>query len=240
MPGLPDMRDRETRLVSDAGRPPHWLLAVLGVCLLNAPGAAAAEANPYISFDMTVDAPASLQQAIERSLDIRSWKDFEYVTPELLDQLVEAAEHRIHDALESEGYFSAHIDMRIDTSVEPRMVRASIRPGEPARIASVAIDFAASSPPTPRSPPASNRFAPTGCCRPAPCSGKKTGRPRSPRWWPTSRRSPLPRQGCHRASRASKKTRGTSISCSRSNPARRSTSARSPSPDCNAIRPNWS
>ncbi len=146
MPGLPDMRDRETRLVRDAGRLPHWLLALLGACLLNAPGAAAAEVNPYIAFDVTVDAPASLQQAIERSLDIRSWKEFEYVTPELLDQLVEAAERRIRDALESEGYFSAHIDMRIDTSVEPRMVRASIQPGEPARIASVAIDFAAGSP----------------------------------------------------------------------------------------------
>ena len=90
---------------------------------------------------MTVEAPARLQQAIERSLDIRSWQEFDYVTPELLDQLVEAAERRIRDALESEGYFSGRIDMRIDTAVEPRMVRASIQPGEPARIASVSIAF---------------------------------------------------------------------------------------------------
>lgn len=124
-----------------AGRVPGWLPALFGACFLYAAGAFAEEANPYITFDMTVEAPARLQQAIERSLDIRSWQDFDYVTPELLDQLVEAAERRIRDALESEGYFSGRIDMRIDTAVEPRMVRASIQPGEPARIASVSIEF---------------------------------------------------------------------------------------------------
>jgi len=139
--GTSELNDRKARFGRDAGRVPGWLPALIGACFLHAAGACAAEVNPYITFDMTVEAPARLQQAIERSLDIRSWQDFDYVTPELLDQLVEAAERRIRDALESEGYFSARIDMRIDTAVEPRMVRASIQPGEPARIASVSIAF---------------------------------------------------------------------------------------------------
>ena len=141
MRGKADLNDRKARFGQDAGRVPGWLRAMIVACLLHAPGAGAEAGNPYITFDLTVEAPARLQQAIERSLDIRSWQDFPYVTPDLLDQLVEAAEQRIRDALESEGYFSAHIDMRIDTAVEPRVVRASIQPGEPARIASVSIAF---------------------------------------------------------------------------------------------------
>jgi len=116
---------------------------VLGACLLHASGAHAEDqANPYIAFDVAVDAPAPLKRVIERSLDIRSWQGFEYVTPELLEQLVEATGQRIRDTLESEGYFSGRIDLRIDTSVEPRVVRARVEPGEPARIVSVNIGFA--------------------------------------------------------------------------------------------------
>lgn len=139
--GTADLYDRKALFGRDAGRLPGWLPALLGLCILQAPGARAEQVNPYITFDVTVEAPARLQQAIERSLDIRSWQEFDSVTPELLDQLVEAAERRIRDALESEGYFSSRIDMRIDTAVEPRMVRARIQPGEPARIASVSIAF---------------------------------------------------------------------------------------------------
>ncbi len=121
----------------------RWLLVMVGAGLLLPPCAGAEDAgNPYIAFDVAVDAPAPLRQAIERSLDIRSWQGFEYVTPELLDQLVVAAEQRIRDTLENEGYFSGRIDVGIDTSVEPRVVRASVLPGEPARVASVSISFA--------------------------------------------------------------------------------------------------
>jgi translocation and assembly module TamA len=119
----------------------RWLFVMVGAGLLLPPCAGAGEASPYIAFDVAVDAPAPLRQAIERSLDIRSWQGFEYVTPELLDQLAEAAGQRIRDTLESEGYFSGRIEMRIDTSVEPRVVRARVEPGEPARIASVSIGF---------------------------------------------------------------------------------------------------
>ncbi len=120
----------------------RWLLVMIGAGLLLPYCAGAGEPSPYIAFAFSVDAPAPLRQVITRSLDIRSWEGYEFVTPELLDQLVEAAEQRIRDTLESEGYFSGRIDMRIDTSVEPRVVRTSVQPGEPARVASVSIGFA--------------------------------------------------------------------------------------------------
>jgi translocation and assembly module TamA len=83
-----------------------------------------------------------LRQAVERSLELRSWQGFEYLTPELLDQLIAASARRMRDTLESEGYFRSEIDVRVDASVEPRRVVASIRPGEPARVRSVEIGFA--------------------------------------------------------------------------------------------------
>jgi hypothetical protein len=74
--------------VRDALRLSRWLLLLLAATGGIAPHASASEASRYIAFDVVIDAPAPLQQVIERALDIRSWRRFEYVTPELLDQLV--------------------------------------------------------------------------------------------------------------------------------------------------------
>lgn len=127
--------------MQDAVRLSRWLLVLLAAVTGFAPHAGADEASRYIVFDVVIDAPAQLQQAIERALDIRSWRRFEYVTPELLDQLVEAAQKQTRNVLETEGYFSADVQTGIDTSVEPRRVRISVEPGEPARIESVVVEF---------------------------------------------------------------------------------------------------
>ncbi len=119
----------------------RWLFVALGACALHAPLACATEEPAYIAFKVSIEAPPPLQRAIERGLDIRSWEGFEYVTPELLDQLVETSQQRTRDVLETEGYFEAEVDARIDTSVEPRLVTIRVRPGEPARIASVVVEF---------------------------------------------------------------------------------------------------
>ncbi len=133
-----------------AGRRARWLFAAL---IAGAACAHADETNPYIAFDVAIEAPAPLRPAIERALDIRSWQGFEFVTPELLEQLVVAARQRTRDALETEGYFSADVETRIDPTVEPRLIRIIVTPGEPARISSVAIEFTGSAAEDPRLAP---------------------------------------------------------------------------------------
>jgi translocation and assembly module TamA len=138
---MPALVTEETPFARDAGRRSGWLLALLAAGSACASRADANEASPYIAFNVAIEAPAPLQQPIERGLNIRSWQGFEYVTPELLDQLAEAARQQTRNTLETEGYFAADISTRIDTSVEPRVVRISVQPGEPARIESVVVEF---------------------------------------------------------------------------------------------------
>jgi translocation and assembly module TamA len=86
-------------------------------------------------------APSSLKSAIQDSLDIVRWQDYSELTPEFFDLLVEEAKAQTRDAAEAEGYFSATVNAEVDNATSPATVRIRVEPGEPARVADVAISM---------------------------------------------------------------------------------------------------
>jgi translocation and assembly module TamA len=113
---------------------PAWIAA--------ASAAFAEEASPYVRYRLEIAAPAALKDAIEPALDLARWKDYPNITPELLAQLARQAVGEARDALATEGYFSPDVTMDIDASEPLRVLRLKVDPGEPTRIAGIAITFA--------------------------------------------------------------------------------------------------
>lgn len=92
-----------------------------------------------VSYHVEIIAPISLKSAIQESLDIVRWQDYAELTPEFFDLLVAEAKVQARDAAEAEGYFSANVSADVDTATTPATVRIRVEPGEPTRVASVAI-----------------------------------------------------------------------------------------------------
>ena len=88
---------------------------------------------------MEVVAPPTLKGAIQDSLDIVRWQDYAALTPEFLELLLAEAKAQARDAMEAEGYFSAAIGVDVDRESTPLKVLVRVEPGEPTRIADVAI-----------------------------------------------------------------------------------------------------
>ena len=118
-----------------------WLLPLLWFGVTIAARAQGVEDAAVVDFVVVVEAPANLRPVLERSLDIRRWRDSGYVTAAFLEDLLVDARKQTWEVAATEGYFGATVDGDIDDSVEPRLVRIRVDPGRPARIASVTLNF---------------------------------------------------------------------------------------------------
>ena len=121
-----------------------WCLALA----LAATAARAADADPVdgpavtapAAYQVKVEAPASLKNAIERDVGIVRWQTFSGMTDDLLDRLAREAIDETRNLAAADGWFSPKIDVTIDRKTKPPSVTLSVVPGEPTRIASVKID----------------------------------------------------------------------------------------------------
>ena len=91
-------------------------------------------------YQVKVDAPASLKDAIERDVGIVRWQTFGAMTDDLLERLAREAIDETRNLAAAEGWFSPKIDVSIDRKTSPPTVILSVAPGEPTRIASVKIE----------------------------------------------------------------------------------------------------
>jgi len=135
-----------------------WLLALtLAIAGHPGAGALAAEAEPQvpgaaaaaaatggdaraIAYRVVIDAPQALKDILERNLGLVRWADYAEMTGDLLDRLLAEAVDETRNLAAAEGYFAPDTHVALDRTAQPATVTLTVKPGEPARIATVRID----------------------------------------------------------------------------------------------------
>lgn len=128
---VPTMLRREAHALREAVR-----VAALAVCLLLFPVFALAQEFGY-SVEMKV--PEAQRKLLEEYLDIYQWQDNPRMNPEQLRLLFRNAPDNIRELLATEGYFAPTIDSALEDKAGKWLVRFTVEPGEPVRVASVDV-----------------------------------------------------------------------------------------------------
>ncbi|MEA3194605.1 MAG: translocation and assembly module TamA [Betaproteobacteria bacterium] len=103
--------------------------------------AAAQVASPAVRYRVEVEAPEELAKMLKAGLTLVHWERDPQMSAEQLRRLVEDAVREAREAAATEGWFAARVDARIDESVDPRVVRVRVEPGERTRVGEVEIRF---------------------------------------------------------------------------------------------------
>ncbi len=109
------------------------------------PSLPSSPAAPPDAFDLDIQAPADVRPYLERHLDLQRYRAVADLDSGELARLLTVAERDLRELLGTLGYFSPTVSLtQRDTPGNPRALRhvtVAVEPGEPARIASVDIDF---------------------------------------------------------------------------------------------------
>ncbi|MGE3376533.1 MAG: autotransporter assembly complex family protein [Vicinamibacteria bacterium] len=94
-----------------------------------------------IAYDVDIEAPPELADALREGLDIVRWQGDPQMSPELLRRLAEEAVADAREAAAAEGYFSAEAAASIDEGAQAWRVSLRVVPGERTRVAAIDIGF---------------------------------------------------------------------------------------------------
>lgn len=129
---------------------PRFSVPILLVAILCAPRAAAqdtprpadeaAPAPRYVAYEIVVDGPDPPAKALRSGLDLVRWQADEEMTLELLERIARDALPQARDIAAIEGFYSAVIDVSVDRTVSPLVVRVKVDPGPRTKVGSVAVD----------------------------------------------------------------------------------------------------
>ncbi|HEY1042464.1 MAG TPA: autotransporter assembly complex family protein [Telluria sp.] len=100
--------------------------------------AAAAFAQP-VSYSVAIQAPGDIEDLLRENLDLVRWQGNPRVDREQLARLVRAAPAQARTLVETEGYYSARVEARLDTSGAQPVARVRVEPGEPVRVGDVDV-----------------------------------------------------------------------------------------------------
>jgi translocation and assembly module TamA len=100
-----------------------------------------ADASAQLQYRLEIDAPGEMAQTLRQGLNIARWQQDPQMTPEQLRRLAQEALKETREVAATEGYFSPQVDVRIDESREPWIVRLSVEPGERTEVDEVDIRF---------------------------------------------------------------------------------------------------
>ena len=96
---------------------------------------------PGFSWLITLEAPDQVRALLESHLDIYRYRNRPEIDALALERLVENVRIDASRLLATEGYFSPQIETTQTTSATGQVVGIRVQPGEPARIAAVALDI---------------------------------------------------------------------------------------------------
>jgi len=99
-------------------------------------GAPRATEAPF-RFRVELDGPRALADTLSASLGLVRWQSYEDMTQDLFDRLAREAIGEAHEAAATEGYFSAGVDIAVDTSRTPAVVTVHVTPGDATHIREV-------------------------------------------------------------------------------------------------------
>jgi len=118
-----------------SGLPAH--LAVM-MAFLWIPAVLHAQADT-LRYRVEIEAPDPLKGTLTRNLDLIRWQDYERMTSQLLDRLVVEAREQARQIAATEGYFEPKIEIEVDRTQEPALVRIAVDPGPPTRVTRVEL-----------------------------------------------------------------------------------------------------
>ena len=94
-----------------------------------------------VRYRVDVEAPDELKSILQTGLTLVHWERDPQMSAEQLRRLADDAVREAREAAATEGWFAARVEATIDESVEPRVVRVRVEPGERTRVAEVHIRF---------------------------------------------------------------------------------------------------
>lgn len=112
----------------------HSLIAYL--CAIACVSARAAE-----SYGVEFDAPASVRDLLARHVELSRWRGHERMNPDEFRRLYRKAPEEIRNLLATEGYYRPRIDASMSEEGGSLRARFRVDPGEPAKVATVDIEF---------------------------------------------------------------------------------------------------
>ena len=90
-------------------------------------------------YRVVIDAPSPLRETLAASVNLIRWQTYDQMSTSLFDALVRQASEQAKEAAETEGFFSATVDVAVDRSVTPFDVRVRVTPGLQAMVKSAQI-----------------------------------------------------------------------------------------------------
>ncbi len=103
------------------------------------------QASADTRYSVNIDAPSSVEDLLEKHMDIMRWLNNPRMNNAEWHRLLQAAPRNIEDLLATEGYFSPSIEQSLETSTEGDSIRNrakfTITPGDPVTIQEVDIHF---------------------------------------------------------------------------------------------------
>ena len=103
-----------------------------------------ASSPPAKAFQLTVKAPAEIQDLLERHLELQRYRELPDLSDNELARLLTAAEKDARELVATLGYFSPEIkfdQQTLSTSPTVRQINLSVVPGEPTVVSEVKIEF---------------------------------------------------------------------------------------------------
>lgn len=110
------------------------ILAQIAIAVAAAIGLGEALAQ-QVPYTVQIEAPNELEELLQDNLDLVRWRGNPRVDREQLVRLVRAAPAQARTLVETEGYYSARIDAALDPAEAQPVVRVTVDPGPPVRVA---------------------------------------------------------------------------------------------------------
>jgi translocation and assembly module TamA len=115
------------------------LVPLLALILLLVSHAAAAQQR--LEYRVEIEAPEEIAEILRKGLVLVRWQDDPQMTPEQLRRLAEEARREAREVAATEGYFSPHVEVALDESASPWVVRLTVEPGERTAVGDVELSF---------------------------------------------------------------------------------------------------
>jgi translocation and assembly module TamA len=129
------MAPRRPRILAQIVLAVYALLAATFALAQDAP------APQGLNYNVQIDAPGDLDDLLRDNLDLLRWRGNPRVDMPQLRRLVRDAPAQARSLVETEGYYTPRIDVRLDTSGATPVARVAVDPGEPVTVGDVDIEL---------------------------------------------------------------------------------------------------
>ena len=100
-----------------------------------------AAAQQGVAYRVQIDAPKEIAEVLRKGLNLVRWQNDPQMSLEQMRRLADEAVREAREVAATEGYFSPHVAVTIDESVQPPVVRLTVEPGARSAVADVDLRF---------------------------------------------------------------------------------------------------